>query len=142
MPKPSFARITPGHINLDGKLRGAPAMTRNEGFCRDQYKLPQVRCEEWLGWVFVCLDPNAAPVAEQLSDVALMIAGYDMTNYSEAFYEEPCLGHQLEGSGRELHGKLSSAGVPRGHDRRFVEAGGYDLSARWCRLQLSHDPQG
>lgn len=74
--------------NLDGKLRGAPAMTRNESFCRDQYKLPQVRCEEWLGWVFVCLDLNAAPVAEQLSDVALMIAGYDMTNYSEAFYEE------------------------------------------------------
>ncbi len=74
--------------NLDGKLRGAPAMTLNEGFCKDQYKLPQVRCEEWLGWVFVCLDPEAAPVAEQLSEVADMVAGYDMTNYTETFYEE------------------------------------------------------
>lgn len=74
--------------NLDGKLRGAPAMTQNEGFCKDQYKLPQVRCEEWLGWVFVCVDPDAASVADQLSEVADMIAGYDMANYSESFYEE------------------------------------------------------
>lgn len=74
--------------NLDGNLRGAPAMTQNEGFCKDQYKLPQVRCEEWLGWVFVCLDAGAAPVADQLSEVAEMISGYDMANYSESFYEE------------------------------------------------------
>lgn len=74
--------------NLDGTLRGAPAMTLNEGFCKDAYRLPQVRCEEWLGWVFVCLDPDVAPVAEQLSDVAQMIKGYDMANYTEAFHEE------------------------------------------------------
>lgn len=74
--------------NLDGSLRGAPAMSQNEGFCKDQYTLPQVRCEEWLGWVFICLDPNAAPVERQLSEVARMIEGYDMTRYSEAFYEE------------------------------------------------------
>ncbi len=74
--------------NLDGRLRGAPAMTLNEGFCKDHYKLPQVRCEEWLGWVFVCLDPEAPSVADQLSEVGDMIAGYDMTNYTETFYEE------------------------------------------------------
>ena len=74
--------------NLDGQLRGAPAMMQNEGFCKDQYKLPQVRCEEWLGWVFVCLDAGAASVADQLSEVAEMISGYDMANYSESFYEE------------------------------------------------------
>ena len=74
--------------NLDGQLRGAPAMTQNEGFCKEHYKLPQVRCEEWLGWIFVCLDLDAAPVADQLSEVAEMISGYDMANYSESFYEE------------------------------------------------------
>ena len=74
--------------NLDGKLRGAPAMTQNDAFCKDHYRLPQVRCEEWLGWVFVCLDPDAEPVAVQLAEVADMIAAYDMTNYSESFYEE------------------------------------------------------
>lgn len=74
--------------NLDGKLRGAPAMTQNDAFCKDHYRLPQVRCEEWLGWVFVCLDPGAEPVSVQLAEVADMIAAYDMTNYSESFYEE------------------------------------------------------
>ena len=74
--------------NLDGKLRGAPAMSQNDAFCKDHYRLPQVLCEEWLGWVFVCLDPDAEPVSVQLAEVADMIAAYDMTNYSESFYEE------------------------------------------------------
>ena len=74
--------------NLDGKLRGAPAMTQNDAFCKDHYRLPQLRCEEWLGWVLVCLDPDAEPVSVQLAEVADMIAAYDMTNYSESFYEE------------------------------------------------------
>jgi len=74
--------------NLDGSLRGAPAMTLNEGFCKDSYTLPSVRCEEWLGWVFITLNADAPTVAEQLKDVEAMVAGYDMTNYTEAFYEE------------------------------------------------------
>lgn len=74
--------------NLDGKLRGAPAMSQNDAFCKHHYRLPQVRCEEWLGWVFVCLDPDAETVSVQLAEVANMIAAYDMTNYSESFYEE------------------------------------------------------
>lgn len=74
--------------SLDGKLRGAPAMSLNEGFCKDAYALPAIRCEEWLGWVFVCLDPSVPPVAEQLAEVEALISGYDMTNYTETFYEE------------------------------------------------------
>lgn len=74
--------------NLDGTLRGAPAMTQNAGFCKSAYALPQLRCEEWLGWVFVSLNPEAPPVAEQLADVEDMVAGYDMTNYTESFFEE------------------------------------------------------
>jgi phenylpropionate dioxygenase-like ring-hydroxylating dioxygenase large terminal subunit len=73
---------------LDGRLRDAPAMSRNEAFCKAAYKLPEIRCEEWLGWVFVCLDANTPPVAEQLSELGEMIAGYNMTNYDETFYEE------------------------------------------------------
>jgi phenylpropionate dioxygenase-like ring-hydroxylating dioxygenase large terminal subunit len=74
--------------NLDGTLRGAPAMSLNEGFCKEAYKLPAVRCEEWLGWVFITLNPEAAPVAEKLAEIEAMVAGYDMTNYTETFYEE------------------------------------------------------
>ena len=74
--------------DLDGCLRGAPAMGRNEGFRREDYRLPQVRCEEWLGWVFVTLDPDAAPVAERLAEVGEMVGRYDMAGYREAFFEE------------------------------------------------------
>ncbi len=74
--------------NLDGSLRGAPAMRKNEDFCKDAYSLPSVRCEEWLGWVFVTLNDNASPVATQLSEVERLVSGYDMTNYTETFFEE------------------------------------------------------
>lgn len=85
------AIVCPYHAwtyNLDGTLRGAPAMTRNEGFCKDDYTLPRVRCQEWLGWVFVSLNDAAPDVATQLAQVEDLIAGYDMTNYTETFYEE------------------------------------------------------
>ena len=85
------AIVCPYHAwtyNLDGTLRGAPAMKLNEGFCKEAYSLPKVRCEEWLGWVFVTLNADAKPVAEVLSQVEDLIGGYDMSNYTEAFYEE------------------------------------------------------
>lgn len=73
--------------NLDGSLRGAPAMSLNEGFSKESYKLPQVRCQEWLGWVFVTLDPDAPNVAVQLAQVEEMVGDYDMANYQETFFE-------------------------------------------------------
>lgn len=74
--------------NLDGSLRGAPAMSLNEGFCKGDYTLPQIRCEEWLGWVFISLNPDAAPVAGRLAEVETLIANYDLGSYVETFYEE------------------------------------------------------
>jgi phenylpropionate dioxygenase-like ring-hydroxylating dioxygenase large terminal subunit len=84
------AIVCPYHAwtyNLDGSLRGAPAMTLNEGFCKENYKLPQVRCEEWLGWVFVTLNPKADTVAKQLTKVEELVGDYDMQNYTETFFE-------------------------------------------------------
>jgi phenylpropionate dioxygenase-like ring-hydroxylating dioxygenase large terminal subunit len=84
------AIVCPYHAwtyNLDGSLRGAPAMTLNKGFCKESYKLPQVRCEEWLGWVFVSLNMDAPPVAQQLAQAEDLVNGYDMTNYTETFFE-------------------------------------------------------
>ncbi|MBI2719443.1 MAG: Rieske 2Fe-2S domain-containing protein [Rhizobiales bacterium] len=73
--------------NTDGSLRGAPAMTRNAGFCKEDYKLPQVRCETWLGWVFVSLNPDVEPVANRLAEVESLIGAFDMVNYTEWFNE-------------------------------------------------------
>ncbi|MEO9874441.1 MAG: SRPBCC family protein [Anderseniella sp.] len=73
--------------NLDGSLRGAPAMTLNEGFKKQGYCLPQVRCEEWLGWIMVSLNPDAKPVSQGLSEVEDLVGQYGMENYTETFHE-------------------------------------------------------
>lgn len=73
--------------NLDGSLRGAPAMTLNGGFCKNDYKLPQVRCEEWLGWVFVTLNPHAKSTSEEFSKIEDLVGDYDMGSYTETFFE-------------------------------------------------------
>jgi len=72
---------------LNGNLRGAPAMEKNKAFCKNDMRLPSVRCEQWLGWIMVTLNPNATAVSEQLSEVEAMVADYDMTNYEETFFE-------------------------------------------------------
>ena len=71
----------------DGALRAAPAMTLNESFCKSDYKLPQVRCEEWLGWIMVTLNPDAQPVGAQLAEVEGLISDYQMEHYVETFRE-------------------------------------------------------
>ena len=73
--------------NLDGTLRAAPAMTLNQGFCKEDYRLPRIRCEEWLGWVMVTLDQDAPSVASQLGEVRALIYDYQMENYVETFHE-------------------------------------------------------
>ncbi len=73
--------------SLNGALRGAPAMTLNQGFCKDHYQLPQVRCEEWLGWVMVTLNPDAPPVSEALSEVQSLIDDFGMEQYTQTFFE-------------------------------------------------------
>lgn len=84
------AIVCPYHgwtYNLDGSLRGAPAMTRNEAFCKEDYKLPPVRCEEWLGWIMVTLNPDAPPVGQELAEVEALIEDFDMGSYVETFRE-------------------------------------------------------
>ncbi|GHC16269.1 MULTISPECIES: aromatic ring-hydroxylating dioxygenase subunit alpha [Gemmobacter] len=73
--------------NLDGSLRGAPAMTLNEGFCKEALGLPAIRCEVWQGWIMVTLNPEAPAPAEALSEVTDLIAPFDMTGYRETFRE-------------------------------------------------------
>ena len=84
------AIVCPYHgwtYNLDGSLRAAPAMGLNAGFCRDDYKLPQIRCETWLGWVMVTLDSDAPSVASRLSEAEALVEDFGMADYVETFRE-------------------------------------------------------
>ena len=47
---------------LDGRLLGAPAMERTEGFDKKDFPLPSLRVEVWKGFVFVNMDADAAPL--------------------------------------------------------------------------------
>lgn len=73
--------------DLDGGLRGAPFMTQTTGFCKENYKLPAIRCEEWLGWIYVTLDKDRPGIAAELAPLEKMISHYEMENYVECFRE-------------------------------------------------------
>lgn len=72
---------------LDGQLRGAAGMTQNCAFHRKDYCLPQIRCEEWLGFLMVSLDAKAPPAAARLASVDAMIADFGLENYTQTFTE-------------------------------------------------------
>ncbi len=73
--------------NLDGTLRGAPAMALNESFCKDKIALPTIRCQEWLGWIMVSLNPDAPDPYVALKDVEDLVGYLDMASYRETFRE-------------------------------------------------------
>ncbi len=74
--------------NLDGSLRGAPAMALNEGFCKSEVALPQIRVADWLGWIMVTLNPDAPDPSEALKDVESLVGYLDMGSYQEHFRQE------------------------------------------------------
>ena len=87
----NVSRITcPYHgwvYNLDGRLRGAPLMEGNTAFDRSKICLPQIRCEEWLGWIFVTLNPEAESPRSRLASLEAEIRDFGMENYREGFRE-------------------------------------------------------
>jgi len=63
---------------LDGRLLGAPAMERTEAFDKGDWGLPQLRVEEWMGFVFVNFDPDAAPLAPTLERYTPYLSNYHL----------------------------------------------------------------
>lgn len=63
---------------LDGRLLGAPAMERTEGFDKKAHSLPALQVEIWAGFVFVNMDPSAPPLAPSLAGYEPYLANYDL----------------------------------------------------------------
>lgn len=74
--------------NLDGSLRGAPAMEQNGSFCKSDTRLPALRCVVWQGWIMVTLNPDAPAPEDALSGLRDLIPYLDMATYTETFREE------------------------------------------------------
>jgi choline monooxygenase len=63
--------------DFDGRLRAAPDFGAAEDFDPDAIALAPVRVERWRGFVFVNLDPGAAPLEASLAPFARAAAGVD-----------------------------------------------------------------
>lgn len=87
------AVVCPYHAwsyGLDGVLRNAPYMEENTPtFDHDGYRLPEFRCEEWEGWVYVSLNPDAPALSGHLAELSEIVTGrYRLGDYRETFREE------------------------------------------------------
>ncbi len=63
---------------LDGALINAPAMERTCDFDKKKIRLPALKVEVWLGFIFINFDPAAAALAPRLAKVAEALASYDL----------------------------------------------------------------
>jgi phenylpropionate dioxygenase-like ring-hydroxylating dioxygenase large terminal subunit len=70
--------------SLDGCLRSSPAMNRTRGFDKSSIRLPALKLEVWLGFVFVNFDPEAKPLQPRLRAVETAIERYDLATAEEA----------------------------------------------------------
>ncbi len=106
--------------NLDGTLRNAPQFEGAEGLEGPEFNLQPVRVEQWHDWVFVCLDPDAAPFAAQLGDLQLPFDPTVLKHERRVSYELDCnwkvfVDNYLDGGyhvpylHRELNGALDAA---------------------------------
>lgn len=66
---------------LDGRLIGAPFMQDRAGFDMGAVALRELRCTAWQGFVYVSLDPGAAPFAAQLTELDEQVGKLEFADY-------------------------------------------------------------
>ena len=89
-----IARIScPYHswtYELDGQLIGAPFMNEGRDFDCGDYRLRELRSEVWQGFIYVSLDPDAAPLAPGLADLDELIGDYRIADYQPIHVADEC----------------------------------------------------
>ena len=73
--------------DLGGQLIGAPFMQKTPNFDRKSYRLDQLSCETWEGFIYVSLDPDASPIASKLQNLQNEIAEFRMADYVPVYQE-------------------------------------------------------
>jgi choline monooxygenase len=74
--------------DLDGQLVGAPFMDKTDGFKLSDYALRPLSCQTWEGFIYVSLNPEPLPIAEQLSELTSVIGDYRFSDYVPVFAKE------------------------------------------------------
>jgi nitrite reductase/ring-hydroxylating ferredoxin subunit len=70
--------------SLDGELKRVPAAWDFPHVTPERFRLPQVRCDTWGGFVFVNLDPDAEPLLDYLGELPRQL---DQWAFSDRFTE-------------------------------------------------------
>lgn len=73
---------------LDGRLRGAAAMSANTVFDRNACALPSFKTEIWEGFIFFSSAPDARPLAPRLADITQRVHAYRLAELRTAFVIE------------------------------------------------------
>ena len=71
--------------SLEGDLTFVQQEHEFFGIDKSRYGLKNVRCEIWEGFIFVNLDPDAAPLSEYLGEYGKTLAGYPFGEMTEVF---------------------------------------------------------
>ncbi|MEM7195736.1 MAG: SRPBCC family protein [Pseudomonadota bacterium] len=74
--------------HMDGRLIGAPHMQETKCFERSKFNLFEVKCETWLGWIYVTLNKRPRSLKRQLAELTEVVAPYQMENYVEVAMED------------------------------------------------------
>jgi phenylpropionate dioxygenase-like ring-hydroxylating dioxygenase large terminal subunit len=64
--------------DLDGRLIGAPEMHRTADFSKSDVRLPAVRVEVWLGFIFINLSGTAEPLSPRLGPLEEVMANWHL----------------------------------------------------------------
>ncbi len=63
---------------LEGQLQGASYMRDSIGFDRKNCRLPELKCANWHGWIFVSLNPEAEDFTTWIADFEAKFGYLDM----------------------------------------------------------------
>lgn len=78
----------------NGRLVAAAHMEQSRVFDKAKCSLPQYRLESWMGFLFVNLDDDAAPLQPVMASMAKAVANYRVGEQTEIFhYEEEWAGN-------------------------------------------------
>lgn len=71
---------------IDGHLIGAPLMEQSLAFDKEACSLPQYRFDSWMGFLFVNLNDDAAPLAPVMASMDAAVAHYRIAEQTEIFH--------------------------------------------------------
>ncbi len=74
--------------NLDGELKVAKYMDKTNCFKKDHLKLPEIKCEVFMGWIYVTLNNTIEPINKKLSKLYEIASPYNMDKYINIISED------------------------------------------------------